>query len=193
MLLRGFAAKDAPQIIEDLPAITAAAPFRYMVTRGGVMSVGMTNCGAAVWISDTKGYRYDSIDPESGKPWPSIPQSFVQLAVRAAREADYNEFVPDACLINRYGPGARMGLHQDRNEIDYTQPIVSVSLGLPATFLFGRTDRSERPRKIQLNSGDVVVWGGPTRLNYHGVAALAAGSHPLTGECRINLTFRKAL
>jgi DNA oxidative demethylase len=193
VVLRGFALADAPQLIEAIHAITAKSPFRFMATRGGVMSVGMTNCGTAGWVSDKKGYRYDPIDPETGQPWPSMPQSFLELAIRAAKEGGYQAFVPDACLINRYAPGARMGLHQDRNEIDYTQPIVSVSLGLPAVFLFGGEDRSERPQKVPLENGDVVVWGGPTRLHFHGVAPLAPGIHPLTGECRINLTFRKAL
>jgi alkylated DNA repair protein (DNA oxidative demethylase) len=193
VLLRGFVT-DPDQIVADLQTITASAPFRHMVTPGGFrMSVAMTNAGDGGWITDRRGYRYDSIDPESGRAWPGIPQSFRDLARSAAEQAGFPGFVPDACLINRYEPGARLTLHQDRNERDYTQPIVSVSLGLPATFLFGGLTRKERPRRMRLESGDVVVWGGPARLFYHGVAPLAAGSHPLTGEYRINLTFRKAL
>ncbi len=194
ILLRGFAGGSAPQLMEDLAKIVERAPFRHMVTPGGFrMSVAMTNCGQAGWVSDAKGYRYDSRDPETGLDWPPMPTSFSQLAVDAAREAGYAGFQPDACLINRYEPGARLTLHQDRNERDYTAPIVSVSLGLPAVFLFGGATRKERPRRMRLESGDIVVWGGATRLAYHGIASLKEGEHPLTGRSRINLTFRKAL
>ncbi len=194
ILLRGFAAGPAPQLMEDLVKIAERAPFRHMVTPGGFrMSVAMTNCGQAGWVSDAKGYRYDARDPETGLEWPLMPMSFSQLAVDAAREAGYAGFQPDACLINRYEPGARLTLHQDRNERDYTAPIVSVSLGLPAVFLFGGATRKERPRRMRLESGDIVVWGGATRLAYHGIASLKEGEHPLTGRSRINLTFRKAL
>ena len=194
ILLRGFAAGSAPQLMEDLAKIVERAPFRHMVTPGGFrMSVAMTNCGQAGWVSDAKGYRYDARDPETGNEWPPMPTSFSQLAADAAREAGYAGFHPDACLINRYEPGARLTLHQDRNERDYTAPIVSVSLGLPAVFLFGGATRKERPRRMRLESGDIVVWGGATRLAYHGIASLKEGEHPLTGRSRINLTFRKAL
>jgi alkylated DNA repair protein (DNA oxidative demethylase) len=194
VLLRSFAAGVAPRLMDDLAKIVEAAPFRHMVTPGGfTMSVAMTNCGQAGWVSDLKGYRYDARDPETGVPWPAMPASFHQLATDAAREAGYQGFEPDACLINRYEPGARLTLHQDRNERDYTAPIVSVSLGLPAVFQFGGATRKERPRRMLLESGDIVVWGGATRLAYHGVASLKDGEHPLTGRCRINLTFRKAL
>ena len=194
VLLRGFATGVAPRLMDDLAKIVEGAPFRHMVTPGGfTMSVAMTNCGQAGWVSDLKGYRYDARDPGTGMAWPAMPASFRQLAVGAAREAGYEGFEPDACLINRYDPGARLTLHQDRNERDYTAPIVSVSLGLPAVFQFGGATRKERPRRIRLESGDIVVWGGATRLAYHGVASLKDGEHPLTGRCRINLTFRKAL
>ncbi len=193
-LLRGFATDAAPRLMNDLAKIVEVAPLRNMVTPGGFrMSVAMTNCGQAGWVSDLKGYRYDARDPVTGMAWPAMPASFRQLAVDAAREAGYEAFEPDACLINRYEPGARLTLHQDRNERDYTAPIVSVSLGLPAVFLFGGATRKDRPRRMRLESGDVVVWGGATRLAYHGVASLKDGEHPLTGRCRINLTFRKAL
>jgi alkylated DNA repair protein (DNA oxidative demethylase) len=193
MLLRAFASPRAPQLMEDLAKIAERAPFRHMVTPGGFrMSVAMTNCGQVGWVSDRKGYRYDACDPETGLPWPPMPESFSRLAADAAREAGYTGFQPDACLVNRYEAGARLTLHQDRDERDYTAPIVSVSLGLPAVFQFGGTTRKERPRRMPLESGDIVVWGGPTRLAYHGVAALKDGDHPLTGRCRINLTFRKA-
>ncbi len=194
VLLRGFAAAEAPVLIQAVHEIAAAAPFRNMITPGGhCMSVAMTNCGEAGWVTDRRGYRYDGCDPESGKRWPPMPQTFLSLAVRAAAEAGFDNFHPDVCLINRYQPGTRLSLHQDRDERDYRQPIVSVSLGLPAVFLFGGTERSQRPRRIRLESGDVAVWGGPARLNFHGIAPLKDGSDPLLGNCRINLTFRKAL
>jgi alkylated DNA repair protein (DNA oxidative demethylase) len=194
ILLRGFATEAAPRLMDELAKIVGPAPFRHMVTPGGYrMSVAMTNCGQAGWVSDAKGYRYDGRDPATGLAWPGMPPAFRQLAAEAAREAGYAGFEADACLINRYEPGARLTLHQDRNERDYAAPIVSVSLGLPAVFLFGGARRKDRPRRMRLGSGDVVVWGGAARLAYHGIAALADGEHPLTGRCRINLTFRKAL
>ena len=193
MLLRGFAGAAAPGLMDELAKIAGEAPFRHMVTPGGYrMSVAMTNCGQAGWVSDVKGYRYDARDPATGTAWPEMPPAFHQLAWDAAREAGYPGFETDACLINRYEPGARLTLHQDRNERDYTAPIVSVSLGLPAVFLFGGARRKDRPRRLRLGSGDVVVWGGASRLAYHGIAALPDGEHPLTGRFRINLTFRKA-
>jgi alkylated DNA repair protein (DNA oxidative demethylase) len=193
-LLRGFSADTAPLIFDRVTQISALSPFRHMITPGGFrMSIAITNCGAVGWISDRKGYRYSPIDPETGQPWPPLPQPFADLAHRAAIAAGFPNFKPDACLINRYQPGARLTLHQDKDEQDFNQPIVSVSLGLPATFLFGSLTRKDRPRRYQLESGDVVVWGGPTRLAYHGVAPLKEGTSPLTGPCRINLTFRKAL
>jgi len=157
------------------------------------MSVAMTNCGAAGWVTDRSGYRYDARDPLTGKPWPAMPGIFSDLARRAAAAGGFGDFEPDACLINRYEPGARLTMHQDKNERDYTAPIVSVSLGLPAVFLFGGLRRKDRPQRMRLESGDVAVWGGPTRLAYHGVAPLADGDNPLTGRCRYNLTFRTAL
>jgi alkylated DNA repair protein (DNA oxidative demethylase) len=193
-LLRGFANVSAQCLMHGLAEIMEVAPFRHMVTPGGFrMSVAMTNCGQAGWVSDAKGYRYDARDPVTGMAWPAMPAAFRQLAADAAREAGYEGFEADACLINRYQPGARLTLHRDRNERDYSAPIVSVSLGLPAVFLFGGASRKERPRRMRLESGDVVVWGGATRLAYHGIASLNDGEHPLTGRCRINLTFRKAL
>lgn len=194
MLLGGFALPAAPALLEAIATVTAAAPFRHMVTPGGfTMSVAMTNCGAAGWITDRKGYRYAATDPLSGAPWPAMPSAFAELAARAADAAGFGPFVPDACLVNRYEPGARLSRHQDRNECDYAAPIVSVSLGLPATFLFGGAARGGRPRKVPLVHGDVVVWGGPARLAFHGVAPLADGEHAVHGRSRINLTFRRAL
>jgi len=164
-----------------------------MVTPGGhQMSVAMTNCGGVGWVTDRTGYRYDANDPEAGRPWPAMPPSFRELAGQAADQAGFGGFSPDACLINRYQPGARMSLHQDKDEHDFGAPIVSVSLGLPAVFLFGGLKRSGRPRRFRLQHGDVVVWGGPARLVFHGVAPLADGEHLLMGRQRINLTFRKA-
>ena len=191
-LLRGFAGTAEAGLIAVLRDIVAQSPFRHMVTPGGHrMSVAMTNCGSAGWITDRTGYRYAAHDPETGKPWPAIPPLLLDLAGRAADRAGFAAFSPQVCLINRYVPGARMSLHQDRDELDFGAPIVSVSLGLPATFLFGGLMRSDKPRRFRLEHGDVAVWGGPARLNFHGVAPLADGEHPLMGRQRINLTFRK--
>jgi alkylated DNA repair protein (DNA oxidative demethylase) len=193
VLLRGFAKPIEHDLVAALQAITAQAPFRHMFTPGGhQMSVAMTNCGNAGWVSDRNGYRYDGVDPVSGQPWPAMPQVFLDLAERAAAEAGFGKFSPDACLINRYEPGARMSLHQDRDEQDFAAPIVSVSLGIPAIFLFGGLKRADKPRRFRLAHGDIVVWGGPSRLFFHGVAPLADGEHALIGRRRINLTFRKA-
>ena len=156
------------------------------------MSVAMTNCGSLGWVTDRKGYRYDSIDPESGKRWPAMPEAFLNLAIHAAREAGFPNFQPDACLVNRYELGTKLSLHQDKDEKDFTQPIVSVSLGIPAMFLFGGIRRADKTERIALHHGDVVVWGGTARLRYHGVAPLKDAVHPLLGNTRINLTFRKA-
>jgi DNA oxidative demethylase len=194
VVLRGFARDETAELVAAVDDITAVAPFRKMITPGGFrMSVGMTNCGRAGWVTDRKGYRYEPADPISSAPWPPMPLSFRRLAASSAATAGYPGFEPDACLINLYEPGTRLSLHRDENERDLTAPIVSVSLGLPAVFLFGGNRRSERPRRILLESGDIVVWGGPDRLVYHGVAPLAEGEDPLTGGRRINLTFRKAL
>lgn len=193
VLLRGFARPFEVELVADIGGIVEQAPFRHMVTPGGhQMSVAMTNCGSAGWVTDRAGYRYDGVDPESRKAWPSMPPSLRALAAQAAAEAGFAGFLPDACLINRYQPGARMSLHQDKDEQDFGAPIVSVSLGLPAIFLFGGLQRSDRPRRFRLEHGDVVVWGGPARLAFHGVAPLAGGEHAVLGRQRINLTFRKA-
>jgi len=194
VLLRGKALLFETEILDALQAITAQAPFRHMTTPGGfVMSVAMTNCGAAGWVTDRTGYRYDRHDPQTGAPWPALPDCFRALAVAAATDAGYPHFVPDACLINRYEPGARLSLHQDKNERDLAQPIVSVSLGLPANFQFGGLKRNDPVRKYGLRHGDVAVWGGPSRLVYHGVTELKDGEHDKLGRMRINLTFRRAL
>ena len=193
MLLRGFAKPFEADLIAALRDIVAQAPFRHMVTPDGHrMSVAMTNCGSAGWVTDRTGYRYDAADPDAGKPWPAMPESFRELAGAAAAEADFAGFSPDACLINRYVPGARMSLHQDKDELDFGSPIVSVSLGLPAIFLFGGSKRNDKPRRFRLEHGDIAVWGGPARLAFHGVAPLADGEHALLGRQRMNLTFRKA-
>ncbi|WP_374563655.1 DNA oxidative demethylase AlkB [Ideonella sp.] len=193
VLLHGLALAAAPQLLADIAQVTTAAPLRHLVTPGGFrMSVAMSNCGALGWVSDERGYRYSATDPLTGQPWPPMPASFRALAADAASQAGFGAFEPDACLVNRYEPGARLTLHQDRDERDKRQPIVSVSLGLPAIFLFGGPKRNDRPQRLPLVHGDVVVWGGPSRLAYHGVLPLADGEHPLTGPYRFNLTFRRA-
>jgi DNA oxidative demethylase len=193
VLLPEFALAAEVALWNEVQAVAAAAPFRHMVTPGGFsMSVAMTNCGSLGWVTDRTGYRYTSTDPETGHPWPILPKPFAQLATTAAQAARFPNFAADACLINRYEPGAKMSLHQDKNEQDYSQPIVSVSLGLPAVFLFGGLERSDKAARVNLHHGDVVVWGGPARLRYHGILPLKPGEHPLTGACRTNLTFRAA-
>lgn len=192
--LPGFARPAADALLAGIAAVTAAAPLRHLQTPGGhTMSVAMSNCGALGWVSDARlGYRYSPVDPASGRPWPALPADFLALARDAAAAAGYPDFHPDACLINRYAVGARMSLHRDADEQDFRQPIVSVSLGLPAVFQFGGRTRGDAVRKLPLAHGDVVVWGGPSRRHYHGVLAVKAGQHPATGACRYNLTFRKA-
>lgn len=193
VLLRGFARAEGVNLLQAVEAVVVQAPFRHLVTPGGrVMSVAMSNCGKLGWVSDRTGYRYDALDPLSGRAWPAMPAAFRALAARAAAQAGYAGFAPDACLVNCYEPGARLSLHQDRDEQDLSAPIVSVSLGLPAVFLFGSGSRSDKPQRYRLTHGDVVVWGGPARLAFHGVAPLADGEHPLLGRRRINLTFRCA-
>lgn len=194
VILRGYVGDRAAALVAAVADIAAVAPFRNMMTPGGYrMSVAMTNCGRAGWVTDRRGYRYDPVDPRTGRKWPEMPALFRHLAGDAAAAGGFAGFEPDACLINRYEPGTKLSLHRDEDERDMTAPIVSVSLGLPAVFLFGGNRRSDRSRRILLQSGDIVVWGGPDRLVYHGIAPLAEGDDPLTGNRRINLTFRKAL
>jgi DNA oxidative demethylase len=193
MLLRGFARPIEHDLLNAIEGVIAQSPFRHMSTPGGhQMSVAMTNCGSLGWVTAQTGYRYDAIDPATGKPWPEMPPVFRELAGQAAAQAGFAGFRPEACLVNRYEPGVRLSLHQDRDEKNYDEPIVSVSLGLPATFLWGGARRADRPVRYRLVHGDVVVWGGPSRLTFHGVAPLADGEHALLGRKRINLTFRKA-
>jgi DNA oxidative demethylase len=193
MLLRGFAAGEAEALVAEVGCIEQEAPARHLVTPGGyTMSVAMTNCGRVGWVSDRTGYRYDAVNSDTGKAWPALPGRFLDLAVRAAAEAGFENYDPDACLINRYVAGAKLGLHQDRDEKDAWAPIVSVSLGVPAVFLWGGKKRTDPVRRMRVENGDVVVWGGPARFVYHGIAPLKKGQqHPLTGESRVNLTFRK--
>lgn len=191
MLLHGLAGEGDVMLLQAIEAVIAQAPLRHMQTPGGhTMSVRTTSCGALGWVSDARGYRYSAHDPLSGQPWPAMPEGLLSLAQRAAALAGYAHFVPNACLVNVYVPGAKMSLHQDRDEKDFSAPIVSVSLGLPAVFLFGTHKRTDRPQRYRLAHGDVVVWGGPSRLAFHGVAPLADGEHALLGCRRINLTFR---
>jgi alkylated DNA repair protein (DNA oxidative demethylase) len=192
LLLRGFASANSALLLQDVERVAQAASFRHLTVPGGYsMSVAMTNCGRVGWVSDKTGYRYDAHDPQTGVPWPAMPFAFLDIAVRAAAEAGFTNYDPDACLINRYVAGAKLSLHQDRDENDKSAPIVSVSLGLPAVFLWGGKRRSDPVRRLRLENGDVAVWGGPARFVYHGVSPLRDGRHPLTGASRINLTFRK--
>lgn len=193
VLLRGFARGNDGVLLAALDSLLAAAPLRHLVTPGGhTMSVAMSNCGALGWVSDRRGYRYTAADPLSGRPWPAMPAVMRELAARAAQAAGFGGFAPDACLVNQYLPGSKLSLHQDRDEQDFSAPIVSLSLGLPAVFLFGTPERSDRPQRYRLQHGDAVVWGGPARLAFHGVMPLADGEHALLGRRRINLTFRQA-
>lgn len=192
-VLRGFALPYIEALLPAIADIEAGSPFRHMVTPGGfTMSVALTNCGKWGWTTDRYGYRYSSLDPDNGRPWPGMPEVFTRLAHEAAAAAGFDGFIPDACLVNRYLPGSRLSLHQDKNERDFDAPIVSVSLGMAATFLFGGQERTDRPTKVGLYHGDVVIWGGEDRLRYHGVMPLKDQPHPLLGSQRINLTFRKA-
>jgi DNA oxidative demethylase len=190
-LLRGFA--DSSRLMPLIDQVAASAQFRHLVTPGGqTMSVAMTNCGPLGWVSDRSGYRYDARDPLSGKAWPPLPQELRELALGAAATAGFPDFVPDACLVNRYSPGSRLTAHRDADEQDYSQPIVSVSLGLPATFAFYGLTRGGKGKSLELRDGDVLVWGGPSRLVYHAVRPVKPGHHPVTGGFRYNLTFRHA-
>jgi alkylated DNA repair protein (DNA oxidative demethylase) len=193
-VLRGFALQVAHSLLEGVRQVAANVPFQHLVTPGGhTMSVAMTNCGTLGWVSDRKGYHYAPLNRATNEPWPAMPDAFQDLALRAAAQLGFDDFRPEACLINHYSPGARLSLHQDRDEKDRVAPIVSVSLGLPAVFLFGGFERSDKAARIPLSHGDVVVWGGPSRMRFHGVLPVKDGQHPVTGRCRINLTFRKVL
>lgn len=192
-VLRGFALPWLERLLPALETVLTSAPFRQMITPGGfTMSAAMSSCGTWGWTTDRSGYRYSREDPQTGRAWPPMPEAFMQLAHAAAREAGFSDFLPDACLINRYVPGAKMSLHQDKDETSYAAPIVSVSLGLPAMFLFGGFERSDKTQRVPLLHGDVVVWGGVDRLRYHGVLPIKQGHHPRLGEQRINFTFRTA-
>lgn len=192
VLLRGFAVGGDAELLQAVEAVIAQAPLRHMQTPGGyTMSVATASCGSLGWVSDSHGYRYAALDPSSGQPWPGMPACLMDLAQRAGAQAGYDNFAPESCLINTYAPGAKLSLHQDKDEKDLSAPIVSVSLGLPAVFLFGGAKRSDKPQRYRLLHGDVVVWGGPSRLAFHGVLPLAEGEHALLGRRRINLTFRR--
>jgi alkylated DNA repair protein (DNA oxidative demethylase) len=205
-LLKNYVALNETSILQDLASVIKQAPLRNMLTpMGFAMSAAMTNCGDLGWLSDRKGYRYDAINPINNLAWPKMPESFLALAKQAATLAGFSDFLPDACLINQYKIGASMGLHQDKNEMDFTQPIVSVSLGLPAIFLFGGAQRRDKPLKVPLQHGDVLVWGNKARLNFHGILAVKSNqnsnlnsvahtdlNHAYLNQHRVNLTFRKA-
>ncbi|MBM3071149.1 DNA oxidative demethylase AlkB [Lelliottia sp. RWM.1] len=193
VILRRFALSRAAVLFDGINAVEAVSPFRHMITPGGyTMSVAMTNCGTLGWSTDEHGYLYSRYDPVTGKPWPPMPSVFELLCHDAAAAAGYSGFHPDACLINRYAVGAKLSLHQDKDEPDLRAPIVSVSLGLPAIFQFGGARRSDPLKRLMLEHGDVVVWGGESRLFYHGIQPLKPGFHSQSGAFRFNLTFRQA-
>jgi len=193
VVLRRLAVAGAATLLHDIEAVAAISPFRHMVTPGGyTMSVAMTSCGGLGWTTNDRGYLYSPVDPVTHRPWPPIPEAFHALCHEAAIAAGFPDFQPDACLINRYAPGAKLSLHQDKDEPNLRAPIVSVSLGLPAIFQFGGLQRNDPLKRLMLEHGDVVVWGGESRLFYHGIQPLKPGQHPLTGEYRYNLTFRQA-
>ena len=192
-LLRHTLQTTACHLMADIHTLTATHPFQHMVTRGGhTMSVATSSYGSYGWVSDAqKGYRYASSNIETGQPWPPIPAHWLALATALAEKAGFNGFHPDSALINRYAVGARMGLHQDRDEATLAWPIVSLSLGLPARFMFGGKQRQAPVKDFTLLHGDVVVWGGADRLRFHGIRPLKAGHHSLTGPYRYNITFRR--
>lgn len=191
--LRGFALPKAKELLAALDSVLLQAPLRHMQTPGGyTMSARLSSCGALGWTTDRDGYHYSPLDPLSARPWPAMPGVFLALAAAAASSAGFSGFVPDSCLINAYAPGAKMSLHQDKNERCHTAPIVSISLGLPAIFQFGGFERSDPTQRIALFHGDIMVWGGVDRLRYHGVMPIKPGHHSLLGEQRINITLRQA-
>ncbi|NYT65423.1 DNA oxidative demethylase AlkB [Alcaligenaceae bacterium] len=192
-VLRGFALPYMPELLQALAPIQKQAPFRHMHTPGGyTMSVALTNCGRLGWTSDHTGYRYTCRDPLSGLDWPAMPATFLALAQDAAQAAEFTQYAPDACLINRYLPGSKLSMHQDRNEKNDYEPIVSVSLGIPAIFLFGGHQRNDKATRVPLFHGDIVVWGGVDRMRYHGVLPIKDADHLQLGRQRTNLTFRTA-
>lgn len=191
-LLPGYATSQAIELCSAIDTVLLQSPLRHYQTRMGLMSVGMSCCGALGWVADTRGYRYSALDPNNGQPWPGLPDSIRNLAQSAASDCGFDGFEPDACLINEYQLGAKMGLHQDRDERDMRWPIVSISLGMTAQFQFGGATRRAPVHRFDLVHGDVLVWGGRTRLNFHGVAPLDGSPHPLLGARRWNLTLRRA-
>ncbi|MCB9879012.1 MAG: DNA oxidative demethylase AlkB [Planctomycetes bacterium] len=192
-LLRGRALPVVDELLVGVQDVVEASPLRHMITPGGApMAAAQSNCGALGWVADRRGYRYEACDPETGRPWPAMPQVFASLARDAAGECGYDGFDPDCCLLNRYEVGCGMGQHVDADEQDFAWPIVSVSLGLPMTFRFGGVERGGKTLPVVLQHGDVLVFGGAARRRYHGTSPLKRGVHPVLGACRVNLTLRRA-
>lgn len=185
---------DQTILVRDIAQVADFAPFRHPRTPGGhPTSAAMTNAGQAGWWSDRQGYRYLIHQPDSDRPWPSMPASFHAAVEVGTRGTPWPDFSPDACLINFYGAAAKMGLHQDKDERDFTQPIVTVSLGDAADFLVGGFARTDKTAVVRLHSGDVLVMGGPSRMRFHGVRRIHTGTSPLSAlHGRYSLTFRKA-
>ncbi|MFT9256855.1 MAG: DNA oxidative demethylase AlkB [Acetobacter sp.] len=191
LVLPGFITPEATHLLRIIEQVAAFAPFRQMATPGGgTMSAAMTGCGAAVWVTDHTGYRYTSHDPLTRQPWPAMPPLLAELGEQAAQAAGFTGFTPNTALLNRYAPGSRMGLHQDRDEGECSQPVVSFSLGRSAIFQWGGARRTDPVRTVILHHGDAVVWGGPARLFFHGIKPLGHETHPLTGDLRYNITLR---
>lgn len=193
MVLRRFATPVVVALMEGVEAVVAQSPLRRLIVPNGrPMRIEMTNCGLVGWVNIDGRYRYSRVDPLTGRSWPGMPATFRRIAGAAASAAGYPDFQPAVCIINRYAVGADLQMHQDRDDTQDRQPVVSVSLGLPAIFHFGGQGRGEKPLTIPLDDGDVVVWGGASRMHRHGVAPVAPGVHPRTGAYRYNLTFRTA-
>jgi len=188
VLMRSLALPQDNEFFTAAEAIIAARPLHHTTTPSGLpMGVMVTDCGDSRAFAN----RWDTANPERMRLWPPMPPLLRDFAIRCAVRSGFPQFRPDACHINRYQAGTKLGLHQDRHECDWTQPIVSLSFGLECIFLLGGLQRTDKPRRILLEHGDVIVWGGPSRMRFHGVQPLKPGHHPLTGPYRYNLTFRK--
>ncbi|THJ30850.1 DNA oxidative demethylase AlkB [Lampropedia aestuarii] len=193
VVLRQKASPLAAELVARIEDVLQHSPLYQMATPGGKpLSVRTTSCGTHGWSSDPTGYSYVRHHPLTDQAWPEIPAAWSALATEAAQEAGFAQFAPDTCLINQYGLDSKMALHQDRSEQDLRQPVVSISLGMSALFLWGGMQRSDKPAHVLLHHGDMVVWGGVDRLRFHGIKHLTGAPHPQLGAMRYNLTLRRA-